>query len=179
MGPLKTLSHVSIPRKRHPYFGAHIRLWTHILHSLFSSAGQWLRAAETYCTLALLAAAAPETALRARAPQFLKRQAESAAKAGSHEEAEACYRQLLEAPGLGENAHCATLISHKTLEDPNWIGSGDADPFLIFCCADDSERLELKCLLADAQLGKVRKPVGGGLPPATLNRIGQSKSNFD
>ena len=45
----------------------------------------------------------------------------------------------------------------KHLEDPNSVLSGDAAPFSLCCFADDSERLELKCLLADAQLGKVRK----------------------
>lgn len=71
------------------------------------SAGQWANAASAYAALVNLASVHPDEAVKARGRQFLRKQAESAAKSTNYEEAEDCYRQLLssatdgEVPGAG------------------------------------------------------------------------------
>ncbi|GAX80151.1 hypothetical protein CEUSTIGMA_g7589.t1 [Chlamydomonas eustigma] len=81
--------------------------------------GQWGQAATSYRNLIRIVSTSQDVALRSRLPLFIRRQAESALKAGSYEEAEACYLQLLSSTDLGE-----------------------------------TDRLDLKCMLADSQLGK-------------------------
>ena len=79
-----------------------------------SCPGQWPRAAEAYRTLSQLASAYPDAAVRSRTHQFIRRQGDSAAKAGSNEDAEACFLQLLDETDLGE--WISVCLRHVSIE---------------------------------------------------------------
>lgn len=65
-------------------------------------AGQWSNATSAYSTLVGLASGSADDAVKTRGRQFLRKQADSAAKADNYQEAEACYRQLLSSATDGE-----------------------------------------------------------------------------
>ncbi len=135
-----------------------------------------MKAAEAYGFLTQLASASTDAALKSRAPQFLRRQADAAAKAGSHEMAERCYVRLIDesaADDAGGRAAKGAAVRHKAVCQTS--NDHPSNPRSSGASAEEGagQRLELMCLLADARLGRDRDEVEARVQA----RLAQAASN--